>query len=98
MDTVGSKAARIEISAIKIAVPQMAEWVIDRAIQAHGGGGVSQDFPLGMLWSQARVLRLLDGPDEVHRMALARSELKPYVNPPAEGPSAAAPAATTSRF
>ena len=78
MDTVGNKGAHTEIQAIKIATPAMAEWVIDKAIQAHGGGGVSQDFPLAQLWAQARLLRLADGPDEVHRMSLARRELKPY--------------------
>jgi acyl-CoA dehydrogenase len=54
----------------------MAEWVLDKAIQAHGGGGVSQDFPLARLWTHARTLRLADGPDEVHRAALARQELR----------------------
>jgi len=78
MDTVGVKHARTEISAIKIAAPQTAEWVIDKAIQTYGGAGVSQDFPLAMLWTQARYLRLADGPDEVHRMALGRHELKRY--------------------
>ncbi|MBV8933148.1 MAG: acyl-CoA dehydrogenase family protein [Kutzneria sp.] len=78
MDTVGNKGAHTEIQAIKIVTPAMAEWVIDRAIQAHGGGGVSQDFPLTTLWIHARTLRLADGPDEVHRMSLARRELKPY--------------------
>jgi acyl-CoA dehydrogenase len=78
IDTVGTKGAHVEISAIKIAAPRTAEWIIDKAIQAHGGGGISQEFPLAMLWSQARMLRLADGPDEVHRMALARRELKPY--------------------
>jgi acyl-CoA dehydrogenase len=78
MDTVGNRGAHTEIQAIKIATPAMAEWVIDKAIQAHGGGGVSQDFPLAQLWAQARLLRLADGPDEVHRMSLARRELKPY--------------------
>ncbi len=78
IDTVGMKGAHLEISAIKIAAPRTVEWIIDKAIQAHGGAGVSQDFPLAVLWSQARMLRLADGPDEVHRMALARRELKPY--------------------
>jgi acyl-CoA dehydrogenase len=78
IDTVGTRGAHVEISAIKIAAPQTAEWIIDKAIQVHGGGGVSQDFPLAMLWAQARMLRLADGPDEVHRMALARRELRPY--------------------
>ncbi|GGM74052.1 acyl-CoA dehydrogenase [Longimycelium tulufanense] len=78
MDTVGNRGAHTEIQAIKIGTPAMAEWVIDKAIQAHGGAGVSQDFPLAMLWTQARTLRLADGPDEVHRMSLARKELKRY--------------------
>ncbi|GAA4020632.1 acyl-CoA dehydrogenase family protein [Allokutzneria multivorans] len=78
MDTVGNRGAHTEIQAIKIATPQMAEWVIDKAIQAHGGAGISQDFPLAQLWVQARLLRFADGPDEVHRMSLARRELKPY--------------------
>ena len=76
MDTVGNKGAHTEIQAIKIATPAMAEWVIDKAIQLHGGGGVSQDFPLARLWMAARTLRLADGPDEVHRRSLARRELR----------------------
>jgi acyl-CoA dehydrogenase len=75
MDTVGNKGAHTEIQAIKIAVPSMAEWVLDKAIQAHGGGGVSQDFALAELWAGARTLRLADGPDEVHRRSLAKAEL-----------------------
>ncbi len=75
MDTVGNKGAHTEIQAIKIATPAMAEWVIDKAIQVHGGGGVSQDFPLAQLWAAARTLRLADGPDEVHKMSLAKREL-----------------------
>jgi acyl-CoA dehydrogenase len=78
IDTVGVRDARAEISAIKIAAPLTAEWVLDKAIQAHGGGGVSQDFPLAALWAGIRSLRLADGPDEVHRMALARRELARY--------------------
>jgi acyl-CoA dehydrogenase len=78
MDTVGNKGARIEISAIKVVAPNVALRVIDRAIQAHGGGGVSQDFPLAELWAQARTLRLADGPDEVHRRSVARRELRRY--------------------
>jgi acyl-CoA dehydrogenase len=78
IDTVGARDARVEISAIKVAAPLTAEWVIDKAIQTHGGGGVSQDFPLAALWAGARTLRLADGPDEVHRMALARRELARY--------------------
>jgi acyl-CoA dehydrogenase len=78
MDTVGNKGARVEVSAIKAAVPEMASWVIDRAIQAHGGGGVSQDFPLAELWAGVRTLHLADGPDEVHKRSIARRELAAY--------------------
>jgi acyl-CoA dehydrogenase len=78
MDTVGNRGAAVEISAIKVAVPEMATWVIDRAMQAHGGMGVCQDTPLPELYAQARMLHLADGPDEVHKMALARRELKRY--------------------
>src|SRR4051794_28074377 len=78
MDTVGNKGARIEISAIKVLTPKMATKVIDRAIQAHGGGGVSGDFPLASMYMQARALRLADGPDEVHKMTIARRELRAY--------------------
>lgn len=75
MDTVGNKGARIEISEIKVAAPNVALRVIDRAIQTHGGGGVSDDFPLAMMWAHQRTLRLADGPDEVHMMTIARREL-----------------------
>jgi acyl-CoA dehydrogenase len=75
MDTAGNKAARGQISAIKVAVPSMAARVIDRAIQMHGGGGLCQDFPLAEAYAHQRVLRLADGPDEVHRRAVARVEL-----------------------
>lgn len=75
MDTAGNKAARKEIAMIKAAVPQMALKVIDRAIQVHGGGGVSQDFPLSQFWIYARSLRLADGPDEVHFESVAKMEL-----------------------
>ena len=78
MDTVGNKAAAGEISGIKVAVPNMALKVIDRAIQVHGAGGVTQDFPLAHMWVHARTLRLADGPDEVHKMTIARRELKKY--------------------
>jgi acyl-CoA dehydrogenase len=78
MDTVGNRGAHTEIQAIKIAVPSMAEWVLDKAIQAHGAGGVSQDFPLATLWASARSLRLADGPDEVHKRSLAHRELKKF--------------------
>jgi acyl-CoA dehydrogenase len=76
MDTVGNKGAHTEIQAIKIVTPSMAEWVIDKAIQTHGGGGVSQDFPLAQLWASARSLRFADGPDEVHKRSMARRELR----------------------
>jgi acyl-CoA dehydrogenase len=78
MDTVGNRGARIEVSAIKVAAPELATWVIDRAIQAHGGGGVSQDFVLAELYAVARILHIADGPDEVHRMAIARREKQRY--------------------
>jgi acyl-CoA dehydrogenase len=78
MDTVGNKGAHTEIQAIKIAVPRMAEFVIDKAIQAHGGGGVSQEFPLAAAWAAARSLRFADGPDEVHKRSMARRELRKY--------------------
>ena len=78
MDTAGNKGAHTEIQAIKIATPAMAEWVIDKAIQTHGAGGVSQDFPLAHLWASARTLRFADGPDEVHKRSLARRELRKY--------------------
>jgi len=81
MDTVGNKGARIEVSAIKVAVPQVARWVIDRAIQAHGGAGVSQDTLLAELYAVVRTLQILDGPDEVHRMAIARREARRYREP-----------------
>ena len=80
MDTVGNKGAHTEIQAIKIAVPRMTEWVIDRAIQAHGAGGISQDFPLAAAWAGARSLRFADGPDEVHKRSLARRELRKYTS------------------
>ena len=76
MDTQGNKAAHTEIQAIKIVTPAMAEWVIDKAIQAHGAAGISQDFPLAHLWANARTLRFADGPDEVHKRSLARRELR----------------------
>ncbi|HEY8524410.1 MAG TPA: acyl-CoA dehydrogenase family protein [Acidimicrobiales bacterium] len=78
MDTVGNKGARIEISAIKVAAPNVALRVVDRAIQAHGGMGVSDDVPLAMMYAHLRTLRLADGPDEVHRMSVARRELRKY--------------------
>ncbi len=78
MDTIGNKAARDAISQIKVAVPNMALRVIDHAIQMHGAAGVSQDFPLAALWTSQRTLRLADGPDEVHRRLIARTELAKY--------------------
>ncbi|HLF40602.1 MAG TPA: acyl-CoA dehydrogenase family protein [Acidimicrobiia bacterium] len=75
MDTVGKKGARIEISAIKVAAVEAAMYVLDKAIQVHGGGGVTQDFPLAAMWAGVRTLRFADGPDEVHRMVIARREL-----------------------
>lgn len=78
MDTVGNKGARIEVSAIKVAVPNMALRVVDRAIQAHGAGGVGPDFGLASMYAHLRTLRLADGPDEVHRMQLAKREIRKY--------------------
>jgi acyl-CoA dehydrogenase len=75
MDTVGNKAARSEIAQIKVVAPRMALRVLDRAIQAHGAAGVSEDFPLSKAWAHARTLRLADGPDEVHLEAIAKLEL-----------------------
>jgi acyl-CoA dehydrogenase len=80
MDTVGKKAARGEIAMIKVVVPRAALAVIDRAIQAHGAAGVTQDFPLAEAWAHARTIRLADGPDEVHRDAIAKLELRKYAD------------------
>jgi acyl-CoA dehydrogenase len=80
MDTVGNREARAEIAMIKVAVPNMACQVIDRAIQAHGGGGTSNDFGLAAAYATARLLRLADGPDEVHRNQIARLELRKHSN------------------
>ena len=79
IDTVGAKGARIEISAIKVAVPRMATWVLDRGIQVLGGAGVSQDFPLASLYAHARTLHIADGPDEVHKRSVARRELRRFM-------------------
>jgi acyl-CoA dehydrogenase len=81
MDTVGNKGARIEVSAIKVAVPNMALKILDRAIQVHGGAGVSQDFPLAEMYAHMRTLRLVDGPDEVHKRSVARQELRKHEHP-----------------
>jgi alkylation response protein AidB-like acyl-CoA dehydrogenase len=79
MDTVGNKAARTEIAAIKVKAPNVALKIIDDAIQAHGGGGVTNDFGLARMWAHIRTLRIADGPDEVHRRAVARMEFKKYM-------------------
>ena len=76
MDTVGNRGAHTEIQAIKIATPQTVQWILDKAIQAHGAGGLSQDFPLAEYYAGIRTLRFADGPDEVHKNSLARAELK----------------------
>jgi acyl-CoA dehydrogenase len=83
MDTVGNRQARTEISAIKVAAPEVALRVLDRAIQVHGGAGVCQDFHLASAYAHLRTLRLADGPDEVHKLSIARRELAPYI--PREG-------------
>jgi acyl-CoA dehydrogenase len=80
IDNQGAKAARKEIAAIKVAVPHMAEKIINNAIQAHGGAGVSQDTPLAAMYAGTRTLRIVDGPDEVHLRDIARLELKPYIS------------------
>ncbi|HTU77690.1 MAG TPA: acyl-CoA dehydrogenase family protein [Solirubrobacteraceae bacterium] len=94
MDTVGNRHARTEIAAIKVAAPNVALKVLDRAIQVHGGGGVTEDFALASAWAHLRTLRLADGPDEVHKLSIARRELAPYV--PREQPSPAARGAVAS--
>jgi acyl-CoA dehydrogenase len=83
MDTVGNRQARMEIAAIKVAAPNVALKVLDRAIQVHGGGGVSGDFSLASAYAHLRTLRLADGPDEVHKLSIARRELAPHI--PREG-------------
>ncbi|MFG3139517.1 acyl-CoA dehydrogenase family protein [Streptomyces sp. NPDC048211] len=79
MDTVGNRGAHTEIQSIKIATPRAVVAILDQAVQLHGAGGVSQDFPLAELWAAARTLRLADGPDEVHQRSLARREIKKYL-------------------
>lgn len=76
IDTQGNKSARQEVSAIKVVAPRTALWVIDRAIQVHGGMGVSDDTPLASMWANMRTLQIADGPDEVHKMVIARRELR----------------------
>jgi acyl-CoA dehydrogenase len=80
MDTVGNKEARTEIAAIKVAAPNIALKIVDRAIQVYGAAGVTEDFPLAMMYAHLRTLRLADGPDEVHKRAIAKQELRQYRN------------------
>jgi acyl-CoA dehydrogenase len=80
MDTVGTKEARTEIAAIKVAAPNIALKIVDRAIQVYGAAGVTEDFPLAMMYAHLRTLRLADGPDEVHKRAIAKQELRQYRN------------------
>jgi acyl-CoA dehydrogenase len=94
MDTVGNRGARVEISAIKVAAAELAAWVVDRAIQVHGAAGVSQDFVLAQLFAHARILRIADGPDEVHRMAIARREIGASANASSEPVESASSSAT----
>jgi acyl-CoA dehydrogenase len=82
MDTVGNKGAHSEIQAIKIATPATVEWILDKAIQTHGAGGLSQDFPLAEAFAGIRALRFADGPDEVHKNALAKAELRRFAGSP----------------
>lgn len=84
MDTVGNKIAKTEIAMIKVIAPQLACDVLDLAIQAHGGGGVSNDFPLALLYAHSRTLRLADGPDEVHRQSIAKLELARHMKLPTD--------------
>jgi acyl-CoA dehydrogenase len=93
IDTVGAKNARTEISAIKVAAPNVALRVIDRAIQVHGGGGVTEDFPLAMMYAHQRALRLADGPDEIHKRTIARHELRRVLEDTAQTPVPAAASA-----
>jgi acyl-CoA dehydrogenase len=84
MDTLGNRQARVEIAAIKVAAPQVALKVIDRAIQVHGGAGVSDDFPLAWFYAAQRTMRLADGPDEVHKRTIAQRELRKWTAPAAD--------------
>src|SRR5919201_4881291 len=88
MDTVGNKAARNELAMVKVVVPRMTQRVLDRAIQAHGAAGVCDDFPLAAMWAHARTIRLADGPDEVHREAIAKLELRKRAGVGDSGPGA----------
>ncbi|MCK9250378.1 MAG: acyl-CoA dehydrogenase family protein [Solirubrobacteraceae bacterium] len=83
MDTVGNKRARTEIAAIKVAAPRVAQEIVDRAMQVHGAGGFTEDFPLAHMYAHARTMRMVDGPDEVHRMQIARDELRRHPVPDA---------------
>jgi acyl-CoA dehydrogenase len=78
---VGNKAARGELAMVKVVVPRMTLGVLDRAIQAHGAAGVCDDFPLAAMWAHSRTIRLADGPDEVHREAIAKLELRKGLGP-----------------
>jgi acyl-CoA dehydrogenase len=89
MDTIGNKHARTEIAAIKVAAPEVALRVVDRAIQVHGGGGVCDDYPLAMMYAHLRTLRLADGPDEVHKRTIARGELRRVASESGEVPAEA---------
>jgi acyl-CoA dehydrogenase len=89
MDTVGNKHARTEIAAIKVAAPEVALRVVDRAIQVHGGAGVCDDYPLAMMYAHLRTLRLADGPDEVHKRTIARGELRRVASASGEVPAVA---------
>jgi acyl-CoA dehydrogenase len=98
MDTVGNRQARVEIAAIKVAAPNAAVKIIDRAIQVHGGGGLSNDFPLAGMYAHQRVMRLADGPDEVHKRTIAQGELRKWEGVPYGSTSPhAAPAAAEHR-
>jgi acyl-CoA dehydrogenase len=88
MDTVGNKGAKAEIAMIKVLAPNMTLQVIDWAMQAHGGAGVSDDFPLAMMYAHSRTLRFADGPDEVHRNAIAKLELAKHMSVPKAGRTA----------